>query len=262
MGQTRYAFASCHVERPLDDRVWAAFARFQARRPGGFVVAALMRPPDPGAGEDEARWVARAREAAARGPLGHHTHWGGETQARPVDGEPAGRVRREADWIRSQGLEPRFFCGGGWYMDAAVAEAAADLGYVDATATAYRQTYLADDAPRVSVAQPSWLRLDSGRRLLELPATHSVGMLARALARPLPPVVHVHFHDWDLLDRRRAAALAASLRVLRLRRRPLDLARAAELAARDAPDVLFRQARGIESPARGQQAANAGRADG
>ena len=244
MGETRYAFVSCHVERPLDDRVWAAFARFQARRPAGFAIAALMRPPDPDACEDEQLWVERARQAAARGPLGHHTHWGGEKQARPVDDDTAERVRREGEWIRSQGLEPRFFCGGGWYMDEAVARTLADLGYVDTTATAYRLSYLAEGAPRVSVAEPAWLGLGDGRRLLELPATHSVGMLVHALACPLPRIVHVHFHDWDLVDRRRGVALAVALRLLRLRRRPLDLAQAAELAARDARDVLFSRAQG------------------
>jgi len=260
MGETRYAFVSCHVERPLDDAVWAAFARFQSRRPGGFAIAAMMRPPDEG--EDERLWLERAREAAAHAPLGHHTHWGGETQARPVGGDPAARVRREGEWIRTHGLEARCFCGGGWYLDADVAAAVADLGYVDATATAYRQSYLADDAPRVSVAEPVWLKLDDGRRLLELPATHSLGMLVRALARPLPRVVHVHFHDWDLLDRRRALALSLALRLLRLRRRPVDLAQAAEVAATEAGEVPFGQAAGVESAPGGQQAPLAGRADG
>ena len=32
---------SCHVERPLDDRVWAAFAELQEQRPGGLSIAAL-----------------------------------------------------------------------------------------------------------------------------------------------------------------------------------------------------------------------------
>ena len=62
---------SCHVERPLDDGVWAAFAALQERRPGGLAIAALLRPPDSEAGEtDEVLWLARARAAAARGPLG------------------------------------------------------------------------------------------------------------------------------------------------------------------------------------------------
>ena len=260
MAPTPYAFVSCHVERPLDDAVWSAFARFQARRPGGFPIAALLRPPDER--EDDVLWLARAREAATGGPLGHHTHWGGETHARPAGGDPAERVRREGGWIRAQGLDPRFFCGGGWYLDADVAAAVADLGYVDATATAYRQRYLAAGAPRVQLPEPTWLRLDDGRRVLELPATHSLGMLVRSLAGRLPRVVHVHFHDWDLLDRRRRMALTLALRALRLRRRPLDLAQAAERAASEATEVLFGQVAQIDLAPGGQQAPLAGRADG
>ena len=40
------AVVSCHVERPLDDRAWSLFDRLQRRRPGGFDVIALLRPPD------------------------------------------------------------------------------------------------------------------------------------------------------------------------------------------------------------------------
>jgi len=39
----RYAVVSCHVERPLDDRVWARFAALQNLRPGGFAIAAMER---------------------------------------------------------------------------------------------------------------------------------------------------------------------------------------------------------------------------
>ncbi len=46
----RYAVVSCHVERPLDDRAWEAFARIQVQRPGGFAIAALIRPARPGRG--------------------------------------------------------------------------------------------------------------------------------------------------------------------------------------------------------------------
>src|SRR5437762_1428084 len=165
----RCAVISCHVERLLDDGAWAAFSRLQARRPSGFAIAALIRPPDTVAGESEALWVARARIAAANGPLGHHTHWGGATQARPVDGDPAERVRAEAAWLRERGLHPRFFCGGGWYLDEGVAAALAELGYTDCTATAFRPSYLAPAAPRLSLAEPARLQVGTAT-LLELPA--------------------------------------------------------------------------------------------
>lgn len=243
----RYAVVSCHVERLLDDRVFEALRSFRASRPGGFAVAALVRPPAPEQGEPHEPWLERARLLARDGPLGHHTHWGGETQARPVDGEPADRVRREGEWLREHAVPASAFCGGGWYLDGDVAGVLADLGYVDVTATAYRLPYLSAGARALRVGQPAWLRLEDGRRVLELPATHSLGMLARGLAGRLPDVVHVHFHDWDLVDRHRALVLAAALRILRRRRRPLDLDTAAELEAERAPETPFSQAAGLES---------------
>ncbi|HZT15358.1 MAG TPA: hypothetical protein VFA19_05370 [Gaiellaceae bacterium] len=230
-GLERYAVVSCHVERPLDDDVWARFERLLERRPAGFVVTPFLRPPDLPRGEDEGRWVERARRAAELAPLGHHTHWGGPEHARPPDGvDAAAAVRAEAAWLRERGLEPRFFCGGGWYLDAALARALAELGYVDCTATTFRQRYLAAGAPRLQLPGPARVELAGGRALLELPATHSLGMLARGLLR-LHGLVHVHFHDWELADRRRALALSALLRALALRRRPLALDELARRAA-------------------------------
>jgi hypothetical protein len=247
-GEKRYAVVSCHVERPLDDSVWTRFEALQVARPGGFRVAALMRPPDAEAGEDEARWLARARRAAELGPLGHHTHWGGREQARPLAGEPAARVRREGTWLREAGLEATLFCGGGWYSDESVAEAVAELGYVDCTATAFRPAYLAPGAPRLHLEAPTLLELPSGRRLLELPSTHSIGMLARAVPNPHrlgEPLVHVYFHDTDLLDRRRALALRAALRVLALRRTPSDLEAVQRARGfRPAKTTMFPKSRG------------------
>ena len=228
----RCAVVSCHVERLLDDRVWAAFSRLQARRPGGFAIAALIRPPDVSAGESEALWLARARIAAAHGPLGHHTHWGGPAQARPVDGDPAEHVRSEAAWFQERGLHPRLFCGGGWYMDERVAAAVAELGYADCTATAFRPGYLPPGAPRLGLADPVRIRV-GGATLLELPTTHSLGMAVSAAIGPLPRYVHVYFHDTDLLDRRRRLALGVALAVLgrRLRSARLeDIAAETEVA--------------------------------
>jgi hypothetical protein len=237
----RYAVVSCHVERPLDDRVWAAFERVLERRPAGFVVTPLMRPPHEAAGEDEDLWLQRARRAAQLAPLGHHTHWGGPTQARPAGAADAGAiVRGEIEWLRARGLAPRWFCGGGWYLDAPVAETLAAFDYVDCTATTFRQSYLDDSAPRLQLPGPRRVRLASGASLLELPATHSLGMLGRDLPR-LRGLVHLHFHDWELVDRRRAVALQALLRLLRLRRRPLGIDELADLAA-NAPEIEFQGA--------------------
>lgn len=223
----RYAVVSCHVERPLDDECWRRFSALQRRRPGGFAIAALIRPPDAGAGEDEALWLERAREAAGQGPLGHHTHFVGPGHARPAEGggEHGERVRREALWMREHGFEPRLFCGGGWYLDEGIAGVLAELGYADCTGTAFAPSYLAEGAPRLVAERPAWLTLPDGRRLLELPSTHSLGMAARGVPGSLPPYVHVYFHDTDLLSARRRSALRSALAVLGLRGEVTDLDR-------------------------------------
>ena len=239
----RYAVVSCHVERPLDDACWERFSAFQASRPGGFRVAALVRPPDETAGEDKDLWLERARIAAAQGPFGHHTHFVGPRHARPAAPSPkhADRVRAEASWLRERGLDARFFCGGGWYIDEPVAEALAELGYVDCTGTAFRPSYLEPEAPRLAAGSPLWLELASGRRLLELPATHSIGMATRGALSGLGGYVHVYFHDTDLLDRGRRTALQLALGVLSRRANVSDLETLSE-AQEDAPTLSFGQA--------------------
>jgi hypothetical protein len=200
---TPAGYVSCHVERPLDDRIWNLFSRLQAR----FPVAALFRPPHPG--EDEALWLERAHAAASRGPLGHHPHWTSPTHARPTGGDPAARVREEAAWLRENGLAPTLFCGGGWYEDDGVRAAVAELGYADCTPR--------DGEPRVV----------DGRTVL--PTTHSPGALAKAVVWRLNGAhVHAYLHDYDLLSRHVRDTLVASLYLLRLRRGLGDLDRLAE----------------------------------
>jgi hypothetical protein len=189
---------SCHVERPLDDEAWARFETLQRRAPGGFAVIALMRPPDPAFDENEVVWLERARAASSRAPFGLHTHWTSPTHARPTGGDPAARVREQVSWLRERGLDPTYFCGGGWYSDADVAAAVCELGLVDCT-------------PRYG--DPS---------ATELPTTHSLGALARGVLGPLPPYVHAYFHDFDLLEPKRRLALALALRVLARRRVPVS----------------------------------------
>jgi len=183
---------SCHLESPLDDESWRRFGALRRR----FDVIALIRPPDLEHGEDEATWLDRARTLEL---LGLHTHWTSPSHARPTAGDPAARVRRDYEWVRSHGLEPRWFCGGGWYTDDAVRATVAELGMIDCTPRG--------GLPRDGV----------------LPTTHSLGRLARAVLTPaLPSYVHAYFHDYDLLDARRRTALRISLRVLGMRRRALD----------------------------------------
>jgi hypothetical protein len=212
----RYAVVSCHVERPLDDEVWRRFVRLQRGRPGRFAIAALMRPP--AKGEDEELWVERAREAQALGPLGLHTHWTAPDHARPTGGDPAALVRDQGEWLRSVALDV------GLYFDSEVARAVAELGYADCTATAFQPSYLAPDAPHLQLQEPAWLDLGDGQRLLELPTTHSIGMLARGALGPFRrQVVHAYFHDTDLLDRRRTSALRVGLTFLGMKRTATDL---------------------------------------
>jgi len=234
----RYAVVSCHVERPLDDVVWKRFEQLLRSRPAGFVVTPFLRPPDAASGEDPVVWLERARRAAALAPLGHHTHWGGPTHARPPAGVDASEtVAAETAWLRGRDLAPRFFCGGGWFLDEPLAATLARLGYVDCTATTFRQSYLPPDAARLELTGPRRLRLASGAELLELPATHSLGSLARGLHR-LPGYVHVHFHDWELVDARRRLALAALLHALARRRRPIGAEELARMCA-DAPESAW-----------------------
>jgi hypothetical protein len=243
MGATsreRYAVVSCHVERPLDDAVWARFAALQEARPGGFAVAALVRPADPAFDEDEARWVERAREAAARGPLGHHTHWTAPDHARPTGDAAAARVLAEGRRLREPGLAPTLFCGGGWYTDVEVAEACAGLGYVDCTPRASRPPLLAPDERWASLTEPARVELPSGRELRAIPTTHSLGDLARALPRrALPELVHVYLHDTDLVDARRRALVAVVLRVLARRAEVTDLDALAARVLPDAPAIAW-----------------------
>jgi len=198
------AIVSCHLEQPLRDEAWARFDELQQRRPGGFDVIALMRPPDTAYGEDVERWLTRARTAARRGPFGLHTHWTSPTHARPSGGDPAERVQEEVEWMRSQKLEPQYFCGGGWYSDDAVRRTVSELGLVDCTERG--------GLPRPGV----------------LPTTHSLGQLARAVLGPLPDYVHAYFHDYDLLDPFRRRVLGISLRVLGQRRAQFELSQDSE----------------------------------
>jgi hypothetical protein len=153
---------------------------------------------------------------------------------------PGARVLDEATRLRELGLQPTSFCGGGWYADADVAEACAELGYVDCTPRAQRPPYLGPGQPWASLGGPATVELPSGRELAVVPTTHSLGDLARALMRrTLPRLVHVYFHDTDLLDSRRRALLRATLPALARRAGATDLDTLATHVFDEAPRVAW-----------------------
>jgi hypothetical protein len=83
------------------------------------------------------------------------------------------------------------------------------------------------------------VRLPSGARLLAIPTTHSLGDLARALLRrrTLPGVVHLYFHDTDLLDRRRRALVGTLLPLLSRIAEPTDLDALGAALADEVPEI-------------------------
>ena len=183
----------------------------QRRRPGGFAVAALMRPPDAEAGEhDEELWLARAREAAGRGPLGHHTHFTSPTHARPTGGDTGARVRREGGLARATAASaPTLFCGGGWYTDRDVARGlrGARLRRLHPAGDPARRTCSAARPGRSSRRRRA-STLDGGA--LPRRADDARRRRPRAVGRRgpgSPTRVHAYFHDTDLLDGRRRALI-------------------------------------------------------
>ena len=114
------------------------------------------------------------------------------------------------------------------------------LGYVDCTPRAQRPSYLGEGEQWASLRAPASIELPSGCTLRAVPTTHSLGDLARALARRvLPEFVHAYFHDTDLLDPRRRALLGSTLPILARRARVTDLDTLAGELAPDAPRVRW-----------------------
>ena len=142
--------------------------------------------------------------------------------------------------MRELGLTPTLFCGGGWYTDVEVAEACAELSYVDCTPRAHRPPYLREGERWTSLDTSAVVEMPSGRTLAAIPTTHSLGDLARGLLRrDLPELVHVYLHDTDLLDARRSALLRVVLSALARRAQVTDLDALAARSLASAPHVAW-----------------------
>ena len=249
----RYAVVSCHVERPLDDRVWAAFAALQERRPGGFAIAALLRPPDAEAGRrttsSGSSVRARPRRAAHSGTT--RTGRARRTHDRRVETR-RGVCAARAPGCAERGVAPTLFCGGGWYTDRAVAAACATLGLrrLHAATSPARRT--SKTGRWAELASPAWIGL--GRAASSAPSrrrTASATWRARSSARACRRRVHTYFHDTDLVDRRRRVADRGVLTMLGRRRPATDLDVVAASAREQAPLVAWAEvARGEAADAR------------
>ena len=145
------------ASRPCRRRRPAASRDRGAHAPGGLRPSARTRT----SGRERAREAPAAR-APARAP---HALDGARPRAAgatvPCSDGTGERVVAEAARLRELGSAPTLFCGGGWYTDLEVAEACAELGYVDCTPRATRPPYLGRRALGVSRA-PSRVRAALG----------------------------------------------------------------------------------------------------
>jgi hypothetical protein len=206
---------SCHVERPLDDETWARFTRFQSSEPGGFRIAALMRPPAPEAEKREDLWLDRVAVARVQAPVGHHTHFGGVAQARP------------RDFRRGRGpAAPRSRVAQGQGRGAPVLVRRRLVSDAGDRARPHRLRLCGLHSDRLPPRVPANRRAPRPNRGAVLAPAPGWTPTARAPDDPLArdggqtgadalPItslpVHVYFHDWDLMDVRRADLLRGLL---------------------------------------------------
>ena len=193
-GSQGYAVVSCHVERPLDDAVWDRY-RELVRQPAGRASRSprCMRAAGRRRGRASASSSGRARRPRSGRSGTTRTGRRRRTRVRPAAIRPS-RCCARAAGCASAGLEPRVLLRRRLVHGRGVLGAVAELGYVDCTATAARPSFLPPGSPRAALDAPAWIRLDDGRRVLELPSTHSLGAAARGAravaaagrARPLP----------------------------------------------------------------------------
>ena len=207
----RYAVVSCHVERLLDDRVWARFAELQERRPGGLRSPRCFGRPTRGRrGRGRAPGSSGLARPPTRGPLGHHTHW---TAPDPCAADAAATRRARAGGRRagcgSTALRPTLFCGGGWYTDRAVARGLcrARLRGLHAACVTARLSPRRRRSARARRACAARAR----RAELARAADHALRRRrARGASRrrACRRVVHVYFHDTDLVDGARRGVIS------------------------------------------------------
>ena len=174
IAHTRYAdgvarSSRCHVERPLDDAVWARFRALLRRRPAGSGSPRSSARPTPsrrGRGSAGSSGRARRSTLAVRAP---HALDVADARAADRAAIPAARVRRELDWLRAQGLDAALLLRRRLVHGRDVRRRSPRPG--SPTAPRRRSRCRTAAAAWSTAPQPGLL-----------PATHTLGMLARAVA--------------------------------------------------------------------------------
>ena len=237
----RYAVVSCHVERPLDDAVWALFSALQRRRPGGF--------RDRGSHSSGRRRVRGGRVRLARAGRARPLQTGRSdttrTGRRPTTLGPRAVRPVSASSPRARGSVSSGSRRG----------CSAEAAGMPTSRSRRRVRSSGTSTARHAPARPPYL--PPGERWASLTAlrssscrrdgrwarfrrrTRSATSLAPSRRRVLPDLVHVYFHDTDLLDRRRRALLGLLLRLLARRARVSDLDALAARTLPAAPHVVW-----------------------
>ena len=222
----RYAVVSCHVERPLDARVWARVRR-TAAAPAGRDSRRSAHPASGLRGgrarrDDLARARARrGRPRASRPP--HALH---EPDARPADRRRPGRAGRPGGSVapRARALRrPSSAAAAGTRTQAWRRHVPRSDTWTSRRGRRARRTCRTGPPGRSSTGRRG---STSAPRPCStaVPTTHGAGDLLRAVVRPgLPAQVHAYFHDTDLVDPRRRRLIALGLRLLARRRPASDL---------------------------------------
>ena len=170
----RYAVVSCHVERPLDDAVWARFSALQGDARAASRSRRCSAHPTPRPARTRAAWLERAREAAARGPLGHHTHWTARTTRGRRPPGPGSACARKASGYASSASRRRSSAEAAGTRTPRSRRPAPSSGTSTARREATRPAYLAAGERWAFLPAPARIRLPSARA-----ARHSDDALAR-----------------------------------------------------------------------------------
>ena len=207
MGATsreRYAVVSCHVERPLDDAVWARFSRSsgdgraasRSPRSCGPPIRPSARTRRPGSSE-RARQRRSARSGTTRTgrPRTTRDRRGGrdDGRARSRRGRTNARARSRADALLRR-----------WLVHGRRASPRRAPSSATSTARPALQP-TSVSAPRASggrrsTRRPSWSCRRAASFARSRRRTRSAILRARSDAAICLELVHVYFHDTDLLD--------------------------------------------------------------